>query len=173
MKKILLVLLLCLSLVSCKTRDDYFVLEIDDYSIAVGNDDVKFLSIAYDLDLPEKLEANQSIENIDLRIWNKRLGEVTITNIKNKEIETSKALLTNATFYLEELNGSVLKIDGIELKKSVKENCNSFNGTYIERNGYACVIEKDVGKKKNTILLFGNIYNIDQDQLDRIEISIN
>lgn len=173
MKKILLLFILCITLSSCSSRNNFYVLEVDDYSIAVGADDVKFLKIAFDINIPEKIEANQSLENIDLNIWNKRLGEVTISNEKKKEIDSDKALLTNATFYLEELGDSILKIDGIPLSKSVKENCNSFNGTYIERNGYACVIEKDVGKKKNTILFFGNIYNIDQDQLDRIEISIN
>ena len=64
------------------------------------------------------------------------------------------------------------KLDGIELSSSVKENCRMFDGEYIERNGYACLITRQVDQKLNVVILHGDILNMDQDELSRIEIYV-
>ena len=54
MKK-LLIIFFCLFLCSCRPeREDYFVLEFDDYSLAVGYDDVNYLKLVFEADLPDE-----------------------------------------------------------------------------------------------------------------------
>lgn len=166
MKKIVVLLILLLMLSGCTSRKDFDVISIDDYSITVGYDDVEFLNIAFNLKLPETLKKNEVIESIDLNAYSSRLGEVEITNPKNKDVSIEKGIVTKATFYIQELEGKKLRINDTSLSSSVKENCNSFNGEYVKNNGYACIIDN----KKDTIILYGDLLEVDQDKLYRIEI---
>lgn len=166
MKKIIVLLILLLMLSGCTSRKDFDVISIDDYSITVGYDDVEFLNIAFKLKLPETLKKNEVIESIDLNTYSSRLGEVEITNPKNKDVSIEKGIVTKATFYIQELEGKKLRINDTLLSSSVKENCNSFNGEYVKNNGYACIIDN----KKDTIILYGDLLEVDQDKLYRIEI---
>ena len=172
MKKFLVLLLLIL-LCGCNAeREDYYVLSFDDYTICVGYDDAEFVKLVYDVELPDVLSPEQTVGDLELDFWGKEFGTVSFTNPKNKEIASGEAILSKAVFYLEQTGSHVLKIDDVELSNSVKENCSILQGEYIEKNGTACVIGKKVKDKDNVLILYGDIFSIDQDELSRIEISV-
>lgn len=169
MKKIFLVLLLLLC--SCSKRSDFYKLSIDDYSITVGYDTASFLDIAYDFELKDSFEENEEIEGVEIRLFGDLLGTGSFVNLKGKRISSDKALLKKLTVYLKDLDGRTFKINDEELDSSVKNNCDHYNGTYIEKNGYACLIENPKGNG-NYIELHGDYLNIDQDELDHIIIFV-
>lgn len=167
MKK-LLVLLLAL-LTACAFRKDFFELTVDDYSITVGYDDVNYMKIAFDFDIKEELQANEVIIK-DIKLFDELLCEAEFTNTLNKTIDSKDGKLTKLTLYLNDLKNRTFKLNGEELERSVKTNCDKFEGTYIEKNGCACVIENTVNDDLNVVELHGDYLNIDQDQLDHIVI---
>ena len=172
MKKILLALSL-LILCSCVNREDYYVFSFDDYSITPGYDDVSFLDIAFDLDVPESIDGYQKIKDVNMTFFGKYFGDVDLVNPTGKPIEIKDAKVSKLVLYFSQLSDHAFKIDGIDLEKSVKTNCEVFNGEYIVRNGYACVIGKNVHGKKNVIILYGDIYAMDQDELNHMEIYVD
>ena len=89
-----------------------------------------------------------------------------------EEIPIDEAIISSADFYLSNYPLDSYKISDIELCDSVKENCEKFNGKYVDRNGYACIFGKQVGKKNNIVILYGDIFAIDQDKLYRIKIYV-
>lgn len=173
MKKVLIILLILL-LSGCTTEktEDYYQLSVDDYLITVGYDDVEYLKLVYDFDVPAQFEADTMVDNIDVLLHKRYFGAISLKNTTNKLVSGSKAKLTKLTIYVDDLKGRVLKINNIELDDSIKKNCNTFDGSYIERNGYACVIQNKVEDKLNVIELYGDYLNIDQDKLNRVIISI-
>ena len=54
----------------------------------------------------------------------------------------------------------------------MKKNCETFNGEYIERNGYACAFGKNVHGRDSIVILYGDILGIDQDELSHLEIYV-
>lgn len=170
MKKTLVLLIILLT--ACSMRDDYFELSVDDYSITVGYDDGKYMDIAFDYDIKDELEANEIINNVDIYLFNDLLGIGEFSNSSNKNISSKKAKLTGLTLYVNDLNGRVFKLNGEILDDSIKSNCDKFNGTYIEKNGYACVIEDTVNDDLNVVELHGDYLAIDQDKLDHIDIYV-
>jgi hypothetical protein len=171
MKKILLALSLLL-LCACTHREDYYVFSFDDYSITPGYDDVSFLDIAFDLDVPESLEGYEKISDINMTFFGKYFGDVDLYNPTKKAIDIKDAKLSRLTLYFSQLADHTFKIDDIELEKSIKKNCEIFNGEYIVRNGYACAIGKKVHGMDNIIILYGDIYAMDQDELNHLEIYV-
>ncbi len=171
MKKILLALSL-LILCSCTHREDYYVFSFDDYTITPGYDDVSFLDIAFDLDVPESLAGYEKLKDVRMTFFGKYFGEADLFNPTSKPIDIKDAKLEKLTLYLSQLSDHTFMIDGIELVESIKENCETFNGEYVVRNGYACVIGKIVHGKNNIIRLFGDIYAKDQDELNHLEIYV-
>ena len=89
-----------------------------------------------------------------------------------KEISKEKAVLTKLTVYLNDLGNRQFKLNGEVLDQSVKKNCEKFSGTYIEKNGYACVIQTQNKNELNVVELYGDYLNIDQDQLDHLVIYV-
>lgn len=170
MKKILILLLILLS--SCSLKKDYYKLSIDDYNVTVGYDTSDFLDIAYDFELPEKLQANETIDDVDIYLFNQLLGVGSFTNTSNKEIDSNKAILSRITIYLNDMVGRNFKINDEQLDDSVKSNCDKYNGKYIEKNGYACILENSNTVELNVIELHGDYLNQDQDLLDHITIYV-
>ena len=171
MKKILLVLSL-LILCSCTNREDYYVFSFDDYSITPGYDDVSFMDIAFDLDVPESIDGYQKIKDVNMTFFGKYFGDVDLFNPTSKTIEIKDAKVTKLTLYFSQLTDYTFKIDGVDMLKSVKDNCAQFNGEYIVRNGYACVIGKKVHGRNNVIILYGDIYALDQDEVSHMDIYV-
>ncbi|MBQ3295763.1 MAG: hypothetical protein IJH00_04735 [Erysipelotrichaceae bacterium] len=169
MKKFLLALSLLL-LCSCVHREDYYVFSFDDYSITPGYDDVSFLDIAFDLDVPDSLEGNEKLKSVNMTFFGKYFGDVDLYNPTNKAIDIKDGKLSRLVLYFSQLTDHTFKIDGVDLEKSIKKNCEIFNGEYIVRNGYACAIGKKVNGKDNVIILYGDIYAMDQDELNHLEI---
>lgn len=172
MKKILVLLIILLTLSACAKREDYFELGIDDYSISVGYDDCEYLDIAYDFDIKEQLEENEVVEDVNIYLFDKLLGVANITNPKKKTVSYEKGIVTRLELYVNDLKGRSFKLNGQELDKSIKTNCDKFNGTYIEKNGYACVIESNVNDELNVVEMHGDYLNMDQDELDHIIIYV-
>ncbi len=166
-------LLLCLLLCSCRPeREDYFVLDLDDYSLAPGYDNVAYLKLVFEADLPENMASEETLKEIEMTFWGDYFAEIDLYNPTEKEIPIDEAILCGLDFYLPNTGMSEFKLDGIELSSSVKENCRIFDGEYIERNGYACLITRQVDEQLNVVILHGDILNLDQDELSRIEIYV-
>ena len=161
-----------LALCSCAKREDYYVFSFNDYSITPGYDDVSFTRIAFDLNTPDTLEAYEELKEIDLRFRNSYFGSVDIMNPTNKQIDTKDGSIQKLTIYFNQLADYTFRIDGIELLDSVRENCDLFKGEYVERNGYACAFGKKVHGRKNIVILYGDIFAQDQDQLSHLEIYV-
>lgn len=170
MKKLIVILLILLT--ACARKEDYYQLSIDDYSVTVGYDDGKYMKIAYDYDIKDEFEANEIVKDVDIYLNDKLLGAGDFTNNKNKVISSDSAKLTKLTLYLNDLDGRTFKLNGEPLDTSIKTNCEKYNGTYIEKNGYACVIQSEIGKELNVVELYGDYLNLDQDQLDHIVIYV-
>lgn len=173
MKKVLLLLLILL-LVGCtkKNPEDYYQLSIDDYLLTVGYDNVEYLRLIYDFDVPESFQANETINDIDVKLHTNFFGIISLNNATKKIIPSKQATLTKLDIYVGDLKGKHFKINNIDLDKSIKSNCDKFNGTYIEKNGYACVIQNKVEDELNVIELYGDYLNINQDELERIIIYV-
>ena len=171
-KKLFTVIISILLLSSCSNRNSYYVLSFDDYSLAVGYDDVEFLKLVFTVDSQDKMQPKELRENVDVSFWNRHFAYMDIINYKNREIDIDKAIVCKADIYLSNLEMETFKINGTELSDSVKQNCKILNGELIERNGYACIISKVVDDKENVAILHGDIFNADQDLLSRIEIYV-
>lgn len=171
MKKWIIILLILLS--GCTFRSDVYKLTIDDYVISVGYDDAKYLKFAYNMDLPENFEAKQVIDDVNIYLLDDLFAVGQFTNNKNKQIQSDDATLTKLTIYLKDLGNRTFMIDDVELDSSIKTNCNNLNGTYINKNGYACVIETNKHNKHNVIELYGDYLDIDQDKLDHLVIYVD
>ena len=173
MKKLLLLAISLLLLSGCTIeREGHYIFSFGDYTIAPGYDDVEYTRVIFDLDLPETLEAKQVLKDNKVYFWNRYLADIDIANDSEKQIVADKAKVTRFVFYLSNFPDVVYKIDDIELSSSVKENCEKFGGEYIERNGYACAFGKKTGKKNNIVILYGDIFAVDQDKLDHVEIYV-
>ena len=172
MKKLLLIIF-CILLCSCRPeRDDYFVLDFDEYSLAVGYDDVNYLKLVFEADLPEEMEANEILKDVEMSFWGNYFADIDLKNPIDETISPDDAVITGLDLYLPNAGMTTYKLDGIELSSSVKENCKAFDGEYIERNGYACLITRQVDDTLNVVILHGDILNADQDELSRIEIYV-
>lgn len=161
-----------LIIAGCSFRKDYYELSIDDYSITVGYDDCKYLDVAYDFDIKQQLDKKEVVKEVNIYLFDDLLGEAEISNLKNKVISYEDGKLTKLVVYVNDLNGRNFKINDTELVESVQDNCINLNGTYVKKNGYACVLENNIGSKLNVVELHGDYLNIDQDKLDHIVIYV-
>jgi len=172
MKKIVVFIILLIMLCSCSSRNSYYVFSFDDYTLAPGYDNVEFLKIAFDVDVKDSFEAKETIENVEVNTWKYYLCSVDLVNTKNRTISSDKAIVTRMDFFLGNMPIESYKINGIELTKSVKQDCKTLKGELIERNGYACLVSKKVDGKTNVLILSGDVINLDQDELHRVQIYV-
>ena len=172
MKKLFTGLFCLLILCGCAKREDYYIFSFDDYSLAVGYDDGEYLKVAFDVDIKDELEPFEVISDLDIYYLDKYFAIVDISNDSKKNIESDKAVVTRFKYFLKDIPFTTYKINDIELSKSIKDNCEQFNGEYIDRNGKACVIGQVVDDKQNVIIMKGDIFAIDDDELDNIEIYV-
>lgn len=170
MKKLLIlfILLLC----SCSFREDYYTLNVDGYRFTVGYDDVDYLKTTFNLNVVNELDAYEVINDINVYAFDDYFLKVDITNYNDEAISSGEAIITKLNLYCKDLGNRKYAIDDIELDSSVTNNCDKFNGTLINRNGYACVIESDKSGKLNVVELHGDILASDQDELDHIVIYV-
>lgn len=171
MKKFIQLILILFT--SCALKEDYYQLSIDDYLVTVGYDDGEYMRIAYDFNIKDELEANEVIKDVNIFLNGKLLGVGEFTNRKNKAISSDKAKLTKLTVYLNDLDGRTFKLNGEPLDSSIKTTCDKYNGTYIEKNGYACVIQTEISKQLNVVELYGDYLNLNQDEIDHIVIYVD
>ena len=172
MKKLFLLISCLFLLQGCVHREDFYVFSFDDYTLSVGYDNVEFLELVFDADLKEELEAGETLKDVEVTFFDKYFASVDITNYKDKNINISEGIISRADFFLDNINMNTYMLDGKLLSSSVKENCQMFDGEYIERNGYACLIYKQVDDKNNIVILHGDLFKEDQDELSRIEIYV-
>lgn len=170
--KRLLYLLFTILLCSCSFRRDYNTLYIDDYKFSIGYDDVNYLKVVFDVDIKDELEVDETVENVEVRLFNKIFCTVDISNNKDKIIDSGECIISKLTLYCLDVGNRDFKINDVWLDSSVKSNCKKLNGTYIERNGYACVVEENKNNALHVIELHGDILNMDQDKLDHIILYI-
>ena len=173
MKKLFSLLSIILLLCGCDIeRSEYYVFSFDDYTVCPGYDDVEFMRLVFDVDARGKLDADEKLEDVKIVFWGRHFADVDISNPTEKQIDIEQGKITRIDMYLDELGSYTYKIDDVVLSSSVKENCDMFNGEYIERNGYACVFGKVVDDRNNVVILHGDILKPDQDELSRIEIYV-
>lgn len=172
MKKVLLVMVALLLVGCAPEREEFYELTIDDYSISVGYDNSEYMSNVYEYDIKNELQEGEVIKDVNIYLYNNLLGVGEFSNTKTKPINCNDAVLTKLTIYLNDLPGRTFRINGEPLDKSIKTNCNKYNGTYINKNGYACVIENNFDEVLNVIELHGDYLNIDQDEVDHITIYV-
>ena len=173
MKKLLCLLLMMLLLGGCvREREDYYIFSFGDYTITPGYDDVAYARLIFDAQLSETIEPETTLKEQELYFWGKYLADIDITNDSSKQKPIDQAIVSRFVFYLSNYPDVPYKINGIELSNSVKENCEMFSGEYIERNGYACAFGQEAGDKDNVVVLYGDLFAIDQDKLDHVEIYV-
>ena len=175
MKKFLSFILSIFLLSSCSTginREDFHVFGFDDFTIAVAYDDVEFMRLVFDVRIKDTLQAQERIDDVEVFFWDKFFATVSIENPGKKEVPVEKGIVKKLTIYLDNIPERVYKLDGIVLSKSVRENCDTFHGEYVERNGYACVFGKNVHGKDSIVTLYGDILGFDQDELSHLEIYV-
>ncbi len=175
MKKYFLILLMSFLIGGCASpieREDYYIFSFDDFTIAPGYDDIEYMRLIFDVQLPETVDAHTVLQDREVFFWDAYLADIDVSNSTKKPISSDRAVVKRLVFYLSNYPDASYKLSGIELKDSVKENCEMFKGEYIERNGYACAFGKSTGKKKNVAILYGDLLAIDQDKLDHIEIYV-
>jgi len=173
MKKILLIFLTLLLCNGCADpRNDYFVLSVDDYTLAPGYDNVEYLRLAFELDVKDTLQPEEKLSDVELNLWKYYVGDIELTNPKKKEISSNEAVLTRLDLFVGNTPAESYALNGTILDRSVKKNCEMFGGEYIERNGYACVIGQKTHSQDNIVILSGDILNEDQDELHRIQIYV-
>lgn len=168
-------LLICIFILcGCKQkREDFFELSVDNYSITVGYDSADYLKTIFDIDLKEEFEGYEKVKDVDINLFNKQFAVGDFSNSNKKPKSSKDITLSKLTIYLNDLEGRTFKLNGEQLDTSIKNNCSKYGGTYIEKNGYACVIESNVDDKLNVVEMYGDYINIDQDQLDHITIYID
>ena len=171
MKKLLVLLLVLLT--ACTSREDFYELSIDDYSITVGYDNGEYLDLTFDYDVKEELNEKEVVKDVDIYLLGDLLGVGEFTNPKNKVKSYKECILSKLTLYVDDLGGRSFKLNGEQLDNSIENNCNRYQGTYIKKNGYACVIETNNKGKHNVVELYGDYLNIDQDKLDHIVIYVD
>ncbi|MBR0462622.1 MAG: hypothetical protein IJJ00_07915 [Erysipelotrichaceae bacterium] len=140
MKKLLLLLLIVIISGCAAKREDFYSLSFDGNDIAVGYDGT------------EMLDGVSGIDNYAYYL-----------NDKEEKI------ISRLVIYLDDLNDPLVYIDDYPLNKGIKESCADLDGELIEKNGYACFIGKEVYKRENYIILYGDILDDDIDEIDRIE----
>jgi len=172
MKKIFVLFLLVFLCACSPKQEEYYNLSFADYDITVGYDSAEYLAIVFECEITDILQAYDSQEDIQLKYFGKDFGLASISNYAKKPVTANKAIVSSLEFYLADTGFSEFSIDGIKLDESIVKNCETFNGQLVQRNGYACVIEQTVGEQNNGIILYGNVANIEQDTLDRIEIFV-
>ena len=171
MKK-LLGILLCLFLVSCAKREDYYILSFEGYRITVGYDDVTYLRQFLDFECKDTLKGNEVIEDIDLYYDGEFLGTMSLYNKLDSQCDSTDAIISKLTIYLCDNDIEDYYLDGDKLEKSIASSCEIVDGKLLKQNGVACLLEKNVHGKKDTVVLYGDILNIDQDILDHLEIYV-
>lgn len=173
MKKLLvLIILVLISACTGVKREDFYIFSFNDYTLSVGYDDVEFLKLTFDLDVPDELQAQENVEDITLYFFDTPFAKADICNPGKKAIMSDKAVINRFKYYLDDFPMGSYQIDGIPLSASIKENCETFHGEYVDRNGKACLFGKKVNGKDNVVLLKGDMLNINQDELESIEIYV-
>lgn len=141
MKKLFILLSLFL-LVSCKyKREDFYMLRYEDKEIVVGYDTI------------EKIEDDEDIDDYKYYLN-----------------EDDEKIINGIVIYVEDLDNPNIYIDDYLLDKGIKETCDDLEGEFIKKNGHACLISKNVYKRANYILIYGDILDDDIDKINRIEI---
>lgn len=136
------ILFLILLLVACnQKRDNFYNLKFDDLDISVGYDNISLI------------EGNDLIDDYSYFL-----------NEENEKI------INKLVIYVDDLNDPLIKIDDYLLNKGIKDTCDDLNGELIDNNGYACIIHKNIYKRENFIIIYGDILNDDIDSINRIEV---
>ena len=174
MKKLILIPLLLL-LCSCDVvlREDYYVFSFDDFTIAPGYDNVDFMRLVFEVrNSKDTLESKEEEKDIDVFFWNEYMGKIDIINDTKKPVSVEEATVSRFELYLDNIPFDTLKLNDIELSESVKTNCETFGGEYIQRTGYACAFGQKSHGKDNVVILYGDILALDQDKLSHLEIYV-
>ena len=141
MKKLLTLTAILLLCACSAKREDFYSLSFDGNTISVGYD---------------KTEVLEGIEGID--------SYGTYLNDKQE------AIISKLVIYLNDLNSPLVMIDERPLSSGIMETCLDLDGELIEKNGYVCLIGKEVGNKENYIMIYGDILDDDLNRIDRIEV---
>ena len=141
MKKLLTLTAILLLCACSAKREDFYSLSFDGNTISVGYD---------------KAEVLEGIEGID--------SYGTYLNDKQE------AIISKLVIYLNDLNSPLVMIDERPLSSGIMETCLDLDGELIEKNGYVCLIGKEVGNKENYIMIYGDILDDDLNRIDRIEV---
>ena len=139
--KKVLVILLAILLVGCTTKRE-------EYYILSFDD--KSIAVGYD--------HKEVLEGINVDSYS------TYLNKKEEEI------INKVVLYVDDIN-SLIYLDAYPLNKGIKETCADLRGELINNNGYACVLEKEVDKGHDYIVIYGDILDDDMNKIDRIEVS--
>lgn len=173
MKRIISVILMILILCSCElTRDSYYTFYFDDYSITPGYDDMEYMRLVFNDNLPDKIDKNDYIENVDIYFWDRYFSSVDVRNYYSRKINSDKAVVTRLDFYLDNEPDRSYRIDDIELSDSITQNCEAFKGKLFENDYRGCVFGKRINDQDNVVILYADYLDLDKDKLHRIEIYV-
>ena len=173
MKK-LLILLLLVVLCACQKeeREDFFIIGHDGKDFAAGFDTASLLTEADIGFHDEGILGPKDHVSGDLTYEDLPVGSYTLYNPeKKKEKAFEESFLTYLELYVDPFEE--LTLDGEPFPNDLKEICSEKEGEYLVHNGPYCVLKKESLKHYSTLILHGDITDLDQDRVDRIEIFID
>ena len=155
MKKFLLVFFIFLF--SCSNSKPY-ILSNDSFSYDLNNNIIESLHHeGFYFEIPEVMEKNKEYYIEDIMFEDKNVGNLKIYNDKVVYLD----------LYLKQFNNN-LTLNGYTFDNSIKNACDYFRGKLKDNENYYCEI-----KNKNiSMIIHGDITELNKDELNRIEILI-
>ena len=173
MKRIISLIFIMFILCSCEiTRDRYYTFYFDDYNITPGYDNMEYMRLVFKDDLKDELKKNECIENVNVYFWDKYFANIDVKNYYSRTIESNKAVVTRFDFYFDNEANRVYRINDYILTMNIAEDCKAFNGSIFDNNGHGCVFGQRINNQNNTVVLYGDYFNVDENKLHRIEIYV-
>ena len=173
MKRLILLLIL-IFLFSCDRNIENvesLYLKFDNFIIDLGNEKaIDLIEDGFEIDVYEELTISKEIIINDIYYNYRNIGDMGFSGF-SEELIFNESYLSYLNIYIYSLPSDIY-LDDYLLTENIKDDCDYLKGKYIDKNGKACLLNKNLDNKEISIIFEGDISDINQDKLDRIEIFI-
>ena len=173
MKRLLLVIVLLLC--SCHRQvpiDEHIYLRFDNFEIDLGKEKASdLIADGFYIDVEDETIIKDEIIYNDVYYNYRNIGDMGFSSFGDG-VEFNDSYLSYLNIYIYSLPSNIY-LDDYLLIENIKDDCDYLKGKYIEKNGKACLLNKNLDNKEVSIVFQGDISDINQDKLDRIEIFIS